>query len=130
MDEIKKLVTKTAPIKALAKAMAADAAMGMSDRVLILFNAQNFLFDPKSKRFNFVDNTSSDAAGSLTSKITAAGLENARSSFDAWTRMAFVKKLATARTPSRRSSPRTTRGWTTRASRRPTARGSSPRSCR
>ena len=95
VDDIKGLLTKTAPIKAMAKAMAADAAMGMSDRVLVMFNAQNFLFDAKTKRFNFVDNTSSDAAGSLTSKITALGLENARSSFNAWATMRFVARLAT-----------------------------------
>ena len=95
VNEIKKLVTKTAPIKAMAKAMAADAAMGMGDRVLVFFNAQNFLFDPKSKKFSFVDNTSSDAAGSLTSKMTTAGVENARANFDAWTRMKFVQMLVT-----------------------------------
>ena len=94
VDSIKKLLSSTSAIAALTKSMAADVAMGMTDRILILFNAENFLYDAKAKKFNFVDNTSSDAAGSLTSKMTAIGYENARSNFNSWASKKYVANLS------------------------------------
>ena len=93
VKEIKKLVTSTGPIKAMAKASAADAAMGMGDRVLTFWNAKNFLFNPKTKTFAFVDNTSSTNEGTLTDKMTLDGFENARYSFNEWVNADFVRDL-------------------------------------
>jgi hypothetical protein len=90
---IKKLVSSTGAIKAMAKAAGVDAAMGMDDRILGKWNGDNFLFDPKKKTFNFVDNTSKSTYGSLIDKIGDQGLENARAGFEAWLGRPWVGEL-------------------------------------
>ena len=95
ISDLKKLFTAPAPLKVLGKAMAADAAMGMGDRLLSLWNPANFGYDPKKKTFSFVDNTASTSEGSLVDKMTTDGLQNARSSFNDWAAKDFVVMLGT-----------------------------------
>lgn len=94
VSAIKKLVSSTAPIKAVAKATASDVAMGNGDRFLGQFAPENFLFDAKSKKFSYVDNTAKDAKGSLVSKKDAGGdFTNARANFNSWASWTYVNQL-------------------------------------
>jgi len=86
---VKTLVTSSSAVKALAKGVTSDVAMGMADRVLGMWNPENFMFDAASKRFSFVDNTQSSPEGTL---VTSA-VQDGRAGFDAWTRMAMVSQL-------------------------------------
>jgi hypothetical protein len=96
VSAIKKLVSSSAPIKAVAKATGTDVAMGNGDRFLGQFAPENFLFDAKTKRFSYVDNTAKDAKGSLVSKSDASGgFANARANFNSWATWSYVDKLVT-----------------------------------
>lgn len=90
---IKKLVSSSAPIKAVAKATGIDVGMGNGDRFLTQFAPENFLFDAKTKRFKFVDNTAKDTKGSLVSKADQGTYVNARGTFNAWVSWPYVDQL-------------------------------------
>jgi hypothetical protein len=91
-NKILRLVTNTRPIHAMAEAAAADVAMGMGDRVLSMFNTENFGYAAKAGRFNFVDNTHNIAAGYLTDKTTI-GHGDAQANFKAWAAMPYLARL-------------------------------------
>jgi hypothetical protein len=96
VSAIKKLLSSTAAIKAIGKSTASDVVMGMGDRFIGAFNPENFLFDAKSKRFSYIDNTAKSSEGALVSKVLADGLDNARYGFNAWAKLHYIQDLISA----------------------------------
>ena len=88
IESIKGLLAP-APIRTMAMAQASDVAMGMADRVLGGWNAENFLFDAKKKRFAFVDNTQHTGPGFLVTN----SIQNAEASFNEWCNHYMTKQL-------------------------------------
>ncbi|HSL75009.1 MAG TPA: DUF4157 domain-containing protein [Ilumatobacteraceae bacterium] len=64
------IASSPGPLTVLGRSAGVDIVMGMGDRYVAQYNADNFMFDPKKKRFGFVDNTENWSGGFLTTVIT------------------------------------------------------------
>lgn len=101
---VKRLLTDTSPIKALAKASGVDVVMGNGDRALSAFGKHNVKFDPKTKKWSFIDNTSKNVSGALTDRVkletatstkpARVAMDNARANFEEWCKLAYVPELS------------------------------------
>ena len=60
-------------LRALAQNAPADIVMGMGDRILGMWNPENFLYDHAKKMFSFVDNTHNHGGGFLTTVDLGGG---------------------------------------------------------
>lgn len=79
-----KIVHDAGLLTTLAHAVPADIVMGMYDRLLGSFNAQNFMLDVATNTFGFVDNTQNGLAGFLTTITTAQSVDSPEAAFKSW----------------------------------------------
>lgn len=88
------LMTQPDAMAVLGKATAADIVMGNGDRLAEAINLENFMFNAKTRTFNYVDNTNKASAGYLTENTTRDRGEQrtttAEGAFVAWTEKHFV----------------------------------------
>jgi hypothetical protein len=90
---LSQLIKQQGPIMSLAKSIPADAVMGMGDRILMYFNAQNFLWDATTNTFNYVDNTQNIDGGFISTTVQSFGTYTGEESFKDWAKKSFVKDL-------------------------------------
>src|SRR6056297_686844 len=90
------IANEPGPLTVLGRSAGIDIVMGMGDRCVNAYNADNFMFDPKKKRFGFVDNTENWSGGFLTSVISNdLKKSDPRSGFHDWcTGFAYVDEFA------------------------------------
>jgi hypothetical protein len=87
-----KLTKDPGPLTALAKQLPVDVVMGMFDRLIGYYNADNFMYDEATQSFGYVDNTQNGMPGFLTS-VDIGGIFTNKESFDSWAANGFVKNL-------------------------------------
>ena len=90
---LSQMVNKPGPLTALGQAVVPDVIMGMKDRIIGMFNPDNFQYDESSGSFLFIDNTQNSASGFLTS-VDIGDIYTHKESFDAWARLPEVRKLS------------------------------------
>lgn len=85
------VLSEPGPLTTLGQQLPTDVLMGMFDRMLGLYNPENFLYDSSSKAFSFVDNTQNRSEGYLTA---LGGGGNLQKNFEVWAGNARVTELA------------------------------------
>lgn len=88
-----KIASEPGPLTTLAQALPVDVVMGMFDRLIGYYNADNFRYDETNLSFGFVDNTQNGPTGFITS-VDIGGIYTNKESFDAWSASPHVGKLA------------------------------------
>ena len=90
-----KIANEAGPLTTLAQALPGDVLMGMHDRLIGAFNAQNFKFDDETNAFGFVDNTQNGPWGFITSvEMMGGDIFTSKEAFDAWSGGHHVANLA------------------------------------
>jgi hypothetical protein len=94
------MVAKPGQLTQLGKTAALDIFMGNSDRLLGLFNMDNWMVDPKTKTISLIDNVLAGPAGTMTTVTTygafgggQANITTARDGFDAWSADGWLSKF-------------------------------------
>jgi hypothetical protein len=86
------IATVPGPLTTLGQALPVDVVMGMYDRLIGYYNADNFRYDESNQSFGFVDNTQNGEPGFITS-VDIGGIFTNKESFDSWAKGGHVKNL-------------------------------------
>ncbi|CAN5540555.1 hypothetical protein BH23ACT3_BH23ACT3_11660 [soil metagenome] len=88
------MVNKSGPLTSLGKAAVPDIMMGMRDRIVGAWNAQNFMYDETTKTFNFVDNTQNIDSGFVTTVELGGGyIHTSKAAFESWAGLPQIAQL-------------------------------------